>query len=793
LTHQQVVPMLQNYIKTAFRSLSKNRLYATLNIVGLAVGLSAGILVLLWITDELRYDRFHTNLSRIHGILQHQTQGGVKYTFEATPGPLAAALRAEIPEVARAARTTWPGRQMIGVGDKSYYERGIYAEPDFCNIFQFQALKGDPVAALREPDAVVITEQTAKKLFGNEDPIGKTLRHADKRDLRVAAVLADVPRQSSLRFDVLLPFRIFEESNQEWIHSWDTNSLPTWVELQPDADVAALNTKLDNFIQGKNPDAAAHIFAYPYARWRLYNEFKEGVESGGRIVLVWLLSIIGVFILLIACVNFMNLSTARSEKRAREVGVRKVVGAHRGMLIGQFLSESLVMSFLGLTLAALLAWAALPAFNRFFDKELSLNFSNWPLWSGVLLMGLLTGLVAGSYPALFLSRFQPIRVLKDNIFSGRDRGLLRKALVSFQFVISIVLIISTLMISKQIKHIEDRPLGYDAENLIQMSARGEMASKYEALKTELGKVPGVRSVSAATYNLIQCGSNTAGINWAGKREDQDFLVSLAWVRPDFIKTTGMILKEGRDFEANRPADKLCCLINETAVRRMELKNPIGSVLTQDTTLAVIGVVSDFVYNGPTTTPMPIVFRCGEPADMSTFFVRIENGNDWKQTISDIEQASRRVNPANPFEFKFVRDDYQKSFEEIRDTGTLAKVFGGLAILISCLGLFGLSSFVAERRRKEIGVRKVLGASMLQIWTHLSSEFLRPVAIAFVFAAPLAYWLMQKMMSNFEYRTGVSWWVFAVAGVVAVVVAIVTVSAQSIRAALANPVKSLRSE
>lgn len=786
--------MIQNYFKTALRSFSKNRLYTFLNITGLAVGLSAGILVLLWVTDELRYDRFHTNLERIHGILQHQTQGGVKYTFEATPGPLAAALRTELPEIARVARTDWGGRQMIAVGDKSYYERGFFAEPDFCNIFQFPALKGDPVAALREPDAVILTESTAKKLFGNEDPMGKILRHGDKRDLRVAAILADVPQQSSLRFDVLLPFRIFEENSQEWINNWGNNSLPTWIEVHPETDVAALNGKLENFIQSKNSDAAAHIFAYPFSRWRLYNEFKEGVESGGRITLVWLLSIVGAIILLIACVNFMNLSTARSEKRAREVGVRKVVGAHRGMLIGQFLSEALLMSFMGLALATLLAWAALPTFNLFFEKELTLDFSNWPLWSGVLLMGLLTGLMAGSYPAFFLSRFQPIRVLKDAVFSGNDRGLLRKALVSFQFAISIILIITILMVSKQVKHLEDRPMGYDTENLIQIPARGEMSGKFETLKAELGNVPGVKSVSAATYNLIQCGSNTAGIQWSGKQGDQDFLVSLAWVRPDFIQTTGMTLKEGRDFEANRPADQMCCLINETAARRMELKEPIiGSVLTFDTTLTVIGVVSDFVYNGPASTPRPMLIMCGDAPDMTTFFVRIENNDNWKQTLAGIEQASKRVNPANPFEFKFVREDYQRSFEQMRRTTTLAKVFGGLAILISCLGLFGLSTFVAERRRKEIGIRKVLGASLMQVWGHLSVEFLRPVAIAFVIAAPVAYLLMQKMLSNFDYRTDLSWGVFAAAGIAAALIAVLTVSAQSVRAALANPVKSLRSE
>lgn len=786
--------MIQNYIKIALRSLAVNRLYAFLNIAGLAVGLSAGILVLLWVTDELRYDRFHSNLPNIYGILQHQTQGGITYTFEATPGPLAAALRAEIPEVTRAARTSWPGRHLVTMGDKSYYERGFYAEPDFCNIFNFQVLKGDPVAALRDPGSVVLTETLARKLYGNEDPIGKILRHSDKRDLRVAAVLADVPAQSSIRFDVLLPFRIHEENNQDWIHNWGSNSLPTWVELQPDTDLAALNAKLANFIQGKDADAAAHVFAYPFERWRLYGEFKEAKESGGRIMLVWLLGIVGAFILLIACVNFMNLATARSERRAREVGVRKVMGAHRGLLVGQFLSEAMLMSFFGLLLALLLARLALPAFNRFFEKTLTMDFSNWPLWSGVLALGALTGLVAGSYPAFFLSRFQPVRVLKNMVFSGRESGLLRKSLVTFQFVISIVLIISTIVVTKQVRHIESRSLGYEPENLIQMPARGEMAAKYETLKNELSQLPGVTSVSAASYNLIQCGSNTSGVGWPGKTEEQDFLISLAWVRPDFVKTAGMRLAAGREFEPNRPADQFTCLLNETAVRRMGLKEPVvGTVIQQDTALTVIGVVADFVYNGAASTPMPMLIMPGKVTDMSHFFVRFENRDNWPQTLAGIEQASKRVNPANPFEFKFVREDYQKSFDDIRSSSSLAQFFGGLAIFISCLGLFGLSAFVAERRRKEIGIRKVLGASLGRVWYHLSGEFLRPVALAFVLAAPLAGWLMQKLLAQFDYRTELSWWVFAVAGVAALLIALFTVSFQSIRAALVNPVKSLRSE
>lgn len=786
--------MLYNYIKIALRNLSVNRLYTFLNITGLAVGLAAGILVLLWTMDEFRYNRYHTNLSNIYCCLQNQTQGGVTYTFEAMPGPLAQAMRDEVPEIKRVARATWTGKHLLQAGEHSYYERGFFAEPDFLNIFTHPALKGDAVAALRDPNAVVLTERTAHKLFGNEDPIGKIVRHDNTRDLRVAAVVADVPAQSSTRFDVLFPFHIFEKSSENWIRNWGSNSLPMWVELAPGADVSALNRKLENFIQGKNPDAVAHAWVYPWERWRLYGKFEGGKQSGGRIAQVWLLGIIGLFVLLIACVNFMNLATARSERRAREVGVRKVMGAHRRLLIGQFLSEAMLMTFLGLVLAIVLARLALPGFNRFFDKTLVLDWSNWPLWSGVLLLGLLTGLVAGSYPAFFLSAFQPVRVLKNAVFSGRSSGVFRKALVTFQFAISILLIISTIIISRQISHVAQRPLGYEQENIIHIPARGDMNRNYETLKQELLQIPGVTAVTAASNDLITCGSNTSGVGWAGKTEEQDFLIALSWVRADWVKTTGTRLVEGRDFDITQPSDRFSCILNETAVRQMGLKSPVvGTTLTHDTTLTVVGVVADFIYNNPTAKPSPMLIMGGAPEDMSSFLVRFENREHWPQTIAQIERVSRKINPAYPFEFRFVQEEYQKSFDEIRSVGKLGRVFGGLAIFISALGLFGLSSFVAERRRKEIGVRKVLGASVPRIWLHLSSEFMRPVLIAFVVVTPLAAWLMEKLLSTLEYRIQLSWWMFAVGGLTAFLIAVLTVTFQSIRAALVNPARALKSE
>ncbi len=789
--------MLSNYLKLAFRSLLNNRLYSFINIAGLSVGLSSAILVVLLINDELGFDKFHTNLPNLHLLLQNQTQGGVTYTFESMPGPLAAALRAEMPEVKRVFRYSWRGQHLLTQGEKSTFEQGYYAEPDFFATTSFEALAGQPALALQDAGSVVITERTALKFFGSADAaLGKTLRHNNVRDLIIGAVVRDVPTNSTLKFDVVLPFHIYEQENADWVNSnWGSNAMPTWVELQPGADIAALNQKLENFVQSKNPEAAAHVFAYPLSEWHLHSKFKEGKQDGGRITMVWLMGIIGVFVLLIACANFMNLATARSERRAREVGVRKVAGAQRGIIIGQFLSEALVMTFIGLALSVLLAIAALPAFNRISEKELSLGIGNWPIWGSILVLGLFTGLVAGSYPALYLSKFQPIQVLRGSAPIGSaGGGWFRKGLVTFQFFISIMLIISTIVVTRQLDYAQNRPIGYEQEHLIDIPARGDMSGKYEALKNELSQISGVKSVSAGSDDLVQFGSNTSDIEWPGKTADQDFLVSVTSVQHSWTQTAGLKLVEGRDFNPASPSDTLCCLLNETAVRRMGLGDKaIGTVLRDDTTITVIGVVQDFVFNDPFSKPEPMIVYLGRPTWMNYFFVRFQNDDHWRETLAQVEQATKRVNPAYPFEFRFTKDEYQKGFQGVRSTSQMGYIFGGMAIFISCLGLFGLSAFVAERRKKEIGVRKVLGATVANVWLNMSGEFLRPVFWGFLLAAPLAGFAMSKLLATLEYRIELSWWMFAAAGLIAFAIALLTVSFQSVRAALANPVQSLRSE
>jgi putative ABC transport system permease protein len=786
--------MLTNYLKIAFRSLLKNRVYSFINIVGLATGLAASILILLWVAHERSYDRFHKKLPQLHIVLQNQQMQNELYTFSAITGPLGPALKAEMPEVKNTCRTSWPGRHLISAGPEAHYERTRYAEPSLFQMFTFPALEGDPVAALSDMSSAVITERTAKKLFGDNNAIGKIIRHNNQTDLKVGAVIRDLPGNSSLQFDVVLPFGIFEKNSQGFINNWGSNSLPLWLETHPGADLAALNTKMENYIQTKNAEAAAHVFAYPWSKWRLESEFKEGKPDGGRIDIVRLFLIIGISIVLIACINFMNLATARSEKRAREVGVRKVVGAHRGLLVGQFLGEAMLMTFIALALAVLIVAVSLPAFNRFTEKTLSIGFSNWQLWAGLLAGGLFTGLAAGSYPALFLSRFQPIRTLKGMSADGGKRGaLLRKGLVTTQFCFSIVLIISTMVIRMQMEHAQNRPLGFEPEALITIPTRGDMMRTYEAFKADLTALGGVKSVAVADNNLVMFGSNTSGFRWPGKTEEQEFLITMAYVGLDYLNTAGMKIKEGRDFYREFGGDTMSVILNETAVEMMGLKNPVGSVIRHDTTHTVVGVIEDFVYNNPfAAKPMPIAIMLDKHTD-GNILVRFQNNENWRATLAQVETVFKKHNPAYPFDFRFTQEEFEKNFQNVKMLGQLGNLFGGLAILISCLGLFGLSAFMAERRLKEIGIRKVLGAGLANLWYQLSKDFLAPVALAFVVAAPLAGWLMRRFLQDYEYRIDVAWWVFAAAGVFAVVIALLTVSYQSVKAALTDPVKTLRSE
>jgi hypothetical protein len=782
--------MLQHYLKITKRSFAKNRLAALINVCGLAIGLTAGVLIILMIKDEIAYDRFHKNLDNIHMILVNARNGGRMSTGSATPGPLAVAMRSNVPEVAYAARFGGNGQQLLSYGAKSIYEDGAYMDPDLLHIMQFPALQGNPVAALAEPDGIVLSASTARKLFADEDPMGKIVRHNNQRNLKVRAVLADLPRNSSISFHVALPFRLFELENKNMLRDWDSYVISTYAALRPGADLAAVDAKLKALFPVPAKEKSAGPFAYPFRSWHLHNGFKNGKPSGGRIEIIILLSVIGAAVLLIACINFMNLSTARSATRAREVGVRKTLGATRKQVITQFLGEAVMMTTIALMIAIILAAVLLPTINTVTGKGLAMRLSDWQMWLAISGMALITGLIAGSYPAFFMSAFEPVRVLKGIVMNKKSGTLLRKGLVTFQFMISIFLIISTIVIFKQQQYIQQRPIGYDQSYLIDIPAHGEMGDRFRVLKNDLVRIPGVLSVSAGADNLVRFGGATDGIQWPGKTADQNFNIHISNVENDWVTTAGLKLVEGRDFNIAFSTDTTAAILNQAAVKKMGLKAPVVGTKLGDKT--IVGVVADFSFNDAFDVPGPlVVFH--RPEGMHHFFIRLTNDANWQRRLAQIEQTVKRHNPDYPYEFHFTKDIYQEQFMGIRSTGQMISLTGGIAIFISCMGLFGLSAFLAERRNKEIGIRKVFGAGVTRIWLMLSQDFLKPVFIAFAIAAPLSALAMRELLSSFDYRIDLSWWIFAAAGIVALLIALFTVSYQGIKAALTNPVESLRAE
>ena len=779
--------MFKNNVRIALRNILKNKISSLINIGGLSVGLATGIIVLLVITNELSYDKFNTNLTDVYLLMKNKNMAGNIATGNVTPGPLASSVKNEIAGVKYTARTSL-SNELIRNGDKSIYTNVIYSDADFFNMMSFPAIEGNVVQAISQPNTVVITESTARKLFGNEDAIGKMLVLSNTNPLKVAAIIRDVPQNSTNQFDIAVPFSLFESKNS-WLTKWDDNRIQTWIQLKPHVNITSINPALKKLFLARQDEKNIELFAYPFSQLRLYSQFKNGKPNGGLIDIITLMSVIAGFILLIACINFMNLATARSERRAREVGVRKVLGASRSRIIIQFLGEALLLSFTALLIGLFLSNLALPFFMRISGDFFKPDYSSWQLWALLVGLGLFTGLVAGSYPAFYLSHFKPAKVLKK-LVSPEKGGLLRRSLVTFQFVISIFLIIAVIVISKQIDYLEQRPVGYQANNLIDIPATGNLASQFSIVKNDLLQVQGVKEVSAGADNMVRFGGSFNGLDYPGKTASQDFYITSTNVQYNWIKTTGLTLTEGRDFDPAYGSDSTACLINETAAKKMNLKEPIAGTKLGGNT--VIGVVKDFVFNHPFASPDPMIVYLTK-SNVSHYFIRIANDERWQDCVSQIEKVIRKNNPNFPFEFRFTKEEYQNNFKEFHSLAQMANLFGGMAIFISCLGLFGLSAFLAERRSKEISIRKILGAGIAGIWFSLSKDFLKPVFIAFLIAAPLTYLIMQKALEFFDYRIRLSWWMFAITALAAVFIAVITVSYNGIKAAIENPVKRLRRE
>lgn len=785
--------MIKNYFRTTFRNLWKNKGYSLLNIGGLAVGIACAALILLWVEDELTFNHYFSNRDNLYKVKDSQTYDGTTYTFDATPGPLAEGMKADIPGIKQTARSSWDANMLFSLNDKIIYEPGLHVDEAFLTMFQLEFLEGNAKNAFAQLHSLVITKSMAEKFFGTTDVMGKTLKVDNMQEYAITGVVKDLPENVSFRFNWLASFKLFENQN-DWLQYWGNNGIITYAELEPGADVVAINKKLYNYIDSKAKGSIAKMSVYPMNRWRMYDTFDNGKEIAGRIKYVNLFSLIAWIILIIACINFMNLSTARSEQRAREVGVRKVMGAGKGKLIGQFIGESVIMSMISATIAILLIYLAIPTFNTIVEKQLSVNILQPVHISGLILIALVCGLIAGSYPAFYLSSFNPVNILKGvRIQNSNSAGYIRKGLVVLQFSVSVILIISTVLIYQQILHIKDRNLGYNRQDLLYTGIQGQMKQHFSAIRNELKATGYVQNTCTSNNNVLQLGSNTGDFSWEGKDPNKQVLITIESVSPEYISTMGMKLMAGRDFYTETKTDSSNIIINESMAKILNKKNVVGSIISNnETNLTVVGVIHDFVYNDMYGTAAPLILF-SDASPNFTMTMRLTPGADPEKALPAIEKVIKSYNPGFPFNYRFVDAEFDKIFKTETLIGKLAGIFSILAIFISCLGLFGLAAYTAERRIKEIGIRKVLGASTRSLATLLSRDFLILVAISCLIAFPVSWWIMKDWLQGFAYRVNISWTVFLFAGILAVLIALLTVSFQAIKAALSNPVKNLRTE
>ncbi|MDQ6843039.1 MAG: FtsX-like permease family protein, partial [Bacteroidota bacterium] len=741
-------------------------------------------------------NHYFSNRDNLYNVKDQQTYDGTTFTFDATPGLLAQSIKEEIPGIKNTARSTWGDQLLFSIGDKAIYEQGNYVDSGFLSMFQLQFIKGNAASAFSELHSLVISETMANKFFGSDDVIGKTLKVNNDRDYIISGVIKDIPKNVSFSFNWLAPFKIFEDQNT-WLREWGNNGVITYVETVPHANVSAINKKLYGYIQMKAHDANARMSIYPMNRWRLYNNFDtKGKEEEGQLKYVNLFSLIAWIILIIACINFMNLATARSEQRAREVGVRKVLGAGKYKLIAQFIGEALFLSLVSTLLAILIIYLSLPAFNTLVEKQLSLDILNpWHI-AGLLAITLICGLLAGSYPAFYLSSFNPVSVLKGlKLKSGNSAGLIRKGLVVVQFSISVILIISTIIIYQQIQHVKDRDLGYKKDGLLYTYLSGKMKSNFGVIKNDLLKTGLVQNASLSNNQVLQLGSNSGDFEWKGKDPTKQVLITMESVSPEYVSTIGMHLRSGRDFYTDMKTDSSSIIINEALAKLISKKEVIGSVISRrggGEKHTVVGVIDDFVYNSMYSPAAPLILYA-DTSNVNVLTIRQTGGNELKKSLAKIAGVVKADNPGYPVEFSFVDDQFNQLFKTETLIGKLASVFSILAILISCLGLFGLAAYTAERRTKEIGIRKVLGASIQGLAALLSKDFLQLVALSCLIAFPIAWWMMNGWLDTYTYKIKMDWSVFLIAGLLALLIALITVSFQAIKAAVANPVKSLRTE
>jgi putative ABC transport system permease protein len=800
--------MFRNYLKTTLRNLWRNKSFSVINIMGLTLGLTCSLLIMLWVEDEYGVDAFHENGARVYSVYERQNHDGQWYAFHGTPAVMADEMKRVLPEVQYATNYSWNELATFEANNKIIRRAGNYAGADFFKMFSYHLLEGSATNALQTPSDIAISKRMAEDFFGSPaEAIGRTIRYQDKADFKITAVFDNVPQNSTKQFDYILNWHKFLEifvgsdtivASNNRAREW-TNSGPScYIMLRQGTDAKAFEKKIGRFLDNYNKDQTPRDYIrlgiQRYGDLYLHSGFDEkGNISGGRIQYVKLFGIVAIFILLIACINFMNLTTARSIKRAKEISVRKVVGAMRSSLMRQFIGEALLVAFLSVTVAVGIIILALPQFNQVTGKDITMPFNSPSFWLSIAVLLLITGFLSGSYPALYLSSFNPLRVLKGTLKIGKNALWFRKGLVVFQFMLSIVLIIGTIVVSQQVNYIQSVNLGYNRENLISIPLEGDLPGKFGVFKTQASHVPGIKEITTMSNNLTQIVNKTGAIEWEGK--DPNSGIEFAWsmVGYDFAKTLNAQISQGIDFSTNFATDSVGYILNETALRITGYKDPIGKPFTfRQKRGTIIGVVKDFHFNSLHETINPLVLYLNGNMKWGRALIRTEPGKT-KEALASLEKICKELNPKIPFTYNFSDEEYAKLYQSEQVVGQLANYFAFLAIFISCLGLLGLVMFTVEQRTKEFGIRKVLGASPVTLFNLLSKEFLLLVLIALVIASPLAWLAMDSWLQNYAYRVAISWWMFVIAGIVAIAIALVTVSLQAIGAAVTNPIKSLRTE
>ena len=791
--------MIKNYLKVAWRSLLRNKSHSFINIAGLSVGLACSLLILLWVQNEYSVDSFFQNSGRLFKVYKTNFDHHVPSGSYELPGVLADELKRSFPDIQYATNIGFGENSAFQVGDKVVKMTGNSAGADFFKMFSYPLLAGSAQSALNSPDAITISRNMAEIFYGSAGiAIGKTIRYQNQKDFKITAVFENLPKNASHSFDFLTNWDAFLHNNP-WAREMGNTGPQAYIMLRPQANVAAVNAKIAHVfdlyyhINRSTANWYADIALQPYAEAYLHNDLASGKPEGGRIEYVHLFSIIAIFILLIACINFMNLSTARSVKRAKEVGVRKVAGARRGSLIWQFISESILITLFAVFIALLLVVLLLPEFNQITQKQIVLPFAQPGFWLAIFGITLITGLVAGSYPALFLSAFKPVKVLKSAVKLDTGTLLFRKGLVVFQFVLSVVLITGTIIVSRQMTYLESKDLGYNRENVVYLPIEGQLSSQYGVFKNELLMKPGIQSVSRVSSAPIDIYGSSPAVDWIGHDSTSNILFTRAFIGYDYFKTMKLTLRQGREFSKAYPSDSAGYILNEAAIKLTGYKEPIGKPFRyMGKRGTIVGIVKDFHFHSLHEAIGPMVLVAGEHDPAGVVLVRTQPGQT-KAALAAIENLSKALNPAFPPSIYFVDEQYQQLYQNEQVINKLSDIFAGLAIFISCLGLLGLAMFTAEQRVKEIGIRKVLGASISSLFTLLSAEFMTLIGIAIAIALPLAWYATHGWLQSFAYRAPLQWWLFALSGGLIIMIALLTISFQIMKAALVNPVKSLRGE